>query len=122
MEDRHVHHGFDYIEIPTLDLATAEQFYGDAFGWRFNSYGPAYLGIVTGDGHEAGGISEIGMISPGEGALVVIFSDDIDATYEAVVAAGGRIVRELFKFPGGRRFHFADPSGIELAVWGDPTD
>jgi predicted enzyme related to lactoylglutathione lyase len=122
MADDHVHHGFDYIEIPALDIAASESFYRAAFGWTFNPYGPGYLGIVTSDGREAGGISQTGAINAGEGALVVLFSDDIDATHDAVLAAGGRIVRETFTFPGGRRFHFADPSGNELAVWGDPSD
>jgi len=118
----HVHHGFDYIEIPALDLAASEAFYGKAFGWTFNSYGPEYLGIVTADGHEAGGITRTAAIDSGEGALVILFSDALDATHDAVIAAGGTITRETFAFPGGRRFHFTDPSGNELAVWGDPPD
>ena len=119
----HVHHGFDYIEIPALDLEASEQFYRTALEWRFTAYGPAYLGIITPDGQERGGITSVGEINPrGDGALVVLFSHDIDATHDAVVAAGGKILRETFRFPGGRRFHFADPSGVELAVWGDPTD
>ena len=118
----HLHHGFDYIEIPALDINASEAFYRSAFGWTFNSYGPEYLGIVTPDGREAGGINQVGSITPGEGALVVLFSDELDATHDAVIAAGGRMVRDTFEFSGGRRFHFADPSGVELAVWGDPTD
>lgn len=117
----HVHHGFDYIELPALDLGAAERFYRAAFGWRFTGYGPAYLGIITPDGRECGGISQVGELTPrGDGALVVLFSDDIDATHDAVIAAGGTILRDTFEFPGGRRFHFADPSGVELGVWGDP--
>jgi predicted enzyme related to lactoylglutathione lyase len=122
MTTAHGHHTFDYIEIPSLDITASESFYRSAFGWTFNAYGPEYLGIVTPDGREAGGISAVGELSPGEGPLVVLFSDDIDATHDAVAAAGGRIVRDTFRFPGGRRFHFADPSGNELAVWGDPSD
>jgi predicted enzyme related to lactoylglutathione lyase len=112
----HVHHGFDYVEIPALDLQAAEDFYGEAFGWRFNPYGPGYLGIVTPDGREAGGLSLVGDVSAG-GTTTVLFSRDLDASYASVVAAGGRISREIFDFPGGRRFHFLDPSGNELGVW-----
>ena len=113
----HIHHGFDYIEIPALDIDAAEAFYREAFVWRFTPYGPAYLGIITPDGREAGGISEVGAVNPGDGALVVLYSNDLEATYASVVAAGGRIVREIFEFPDGKRFHFADPSGVELGVW-----
>lgn len=119
MSDSHVHHGFDYIEIPALDLSASENFYRRAFGWTFNAYGPEYLGIVTPDGREAGGITRTGTIRSGEGALVVLFSDDLEATRDAVVAAGGRIVREIFEFPDGRRFHFTDPSGNEFGVWSE---
>ncbi len=113
----HAHHGFDYIEIPALDIDAAEAFYSAAFGWRFTPYGPAYLGITTPDGRETGGINQVGAIAPGDGALVVIYSNNLEATRDAVIAAGGRIVREIFDFPDGRRFHFTDPSGVELAVW-----
>lgn len=112
----HVHHGFDYVEIPALDLHAAEGFYSAAFGWRFTQFGPGYLGIVTPDGREAGGISLVGSVERG-GLTVVIFTRDLDATYAAVTAAGGQITREIFDFPGGRRFHFLDPSGNELGVW-----
>lgn len=113
----HVHHAFDYVEIPALDIEASEAFYRDAFGWRFTPYGPAYLGIITPDGREAGGINQVGVVTPGDGPLVVLYSHDLEATYDAVIAAGGRIVREIFDFPDGRRFHFSDPSGLELAVW-----
>lgn len=119
----HVHHGFDYIEITTTDLAASEEFYRNAFGWQFNAYGPGYLGIVTADGHEAGGISLAGDVARSSGGpLVVLFSYDLDATHDAVIAAGGAITRDTFSFPGGRRFHFTDPAGNELGVWGDPSD
>lgn len=113
----HIHHGFDYIEIPTLDIDVSEAFYREAFGWRFTPYGPAYLGIITPDGRESGGINQVGALTPGDGALVTLYSHDLKATRDAVAAAGGRIVREIFEFPDGRRFHFSDPSGVELAVW-----
>jgi predicted enzyme related to lactoylglutathione lyase len=112
----HVHHAFDYVEIPAVDLQVAEDFYAAAFGWRLVPYGPGYLGIITPDGREAGGLSLVGVVAPG-GPTIVLFSRDLESSRDAVTAAGGRISREIFAFPGGRRFHFLDPSGNELGVW-----
>jgi hypothetical protein len=112
----HVHHAIDYIEITVGDVAEAKRFYGAAFGWRFTDYGPDYAGIAS-DGREAGGVCK-GTVARG-GPLVVMFSTDLDATLAAVKQAGGTIVKEPFEFPGGRRFHFTDPSGNELAVWAE---
>lgn len=110
----HVHHTIDYIEITVDDLERAKAFYTSAFGWELKDYGPGYCGI-QGETKEQGGIA-VGEPRPG-GALVVLFSTDLDGTHAAVTAAGGAITKEPFDFPGGRRFHFTDPSGNELAVW-----
>ena len=111
------HHAIDYVEITVADLATAEDFYARAFGWTFTDYGPSYAGFRTaGRDEEAGGLSVGEPPGPG-GPLVLLFSDDLEATVSAVEAAGGRILRAPYAFPGGRRFHFADPSGNELGVW-----
>ncbi len=112
----HTHHAIDYIEFTSADLAATKAFYTAAFGWQFNDYGPEYCGIV-GNGGEMGGIHQNPQASRGSGVLVVLFSDDLEASHAAVVAAGGEIVKDTFDFPGGRRFHFRDPSGNELAVW-----
>jgi predicted enzyme related to lactoylglutathione lyase len=117
----HAHHTFDYIEIPTLDIDASERFYAAALGWRFEPYGPAYRAIVTPDGREGGGLSLVGEVQPG-GALVVLFSRNLTESRDAVRAAGGTIIRDIFDFPGGQRFHFTDPSGIELGVWGFAPD
>ena len=111
---KHQHHTIDYIELTVTDLAEAKAFYASAFGWTFNDYGPTYAGIVRGAG-EAGGLT-VGEVRPG-GPLVVLYSDDLEGSVAAVVEAGGAIVKEPFDFPGGRRFHFTDPAGNELAVW-----
>jgi predicted enzyme related to lactoylglutathione lyase len=111
----HTHHAIDYVELTVRDLAAAKRFYASAFGWKFNDYGPDYAGI-QGPDHEAGGLHRTDELRLG-GPLVILYSDDLDASLAAVRSAGGRIVREPFSFPGGRRFHFADPSGNELAVW-----
>ena len=111
----HEHHAIDYIELTVTDVAEAKRFYAAAFGWRFNDYGPDYAGI-QGTGREVGGLRKDDAVSPG-GALVVLYSRDLEATVAAVRAAGGKVLRDPYDFPGGRRFHFADPSGNELAVW-----
>lgn len=117
----HEHHAIDYIELTVRDVAAAKRFYGAAFGWTFNDYGPAYAGI-QGKTREVGGLrqdaSAPSAAAPG-GPLVVLYSTDLDATLAQVRAAGGKIVKDPFEFPGGRRFHFTDPSGNELAVWAE---
>lgn len=112
---RHQHHAIDYIEITVRDLAAAKRFYTEAFGWQFNDYGPGYAGI-QGPDREVGGLAQ-GDHTAGGGPLVILFSNDLEATVAAVRAAGGTIAKEPYGFPGGRRFHFTDPSGNELAVW-----
>ena len=112
-----VHHTIDYIEIAATDLAAAKAFYAVAFGWEFNDYGPGYAGIRTVDGdREVGGLTTGSAPSRG-GPLVLLFSDALDASFAAVEAAGGTVIAGPYGFPGGRRFHFADPSGNELGVW-----
>lgn len=113
----HTHHAIDYIEFTVGDMAEAKRFYADAFGWTFADYGPDYAGIQGEDG-EVGGLSRADEPRQG-GPLVILYSDDLEASLAAVRAAGGSIVKEPFAFPGGRRFHFADPSGNELAVWSE---
>ena len=113
----HEHHSIDYIEFTVTDLAEAKRFYGAAFGWEFNDYGPDYAGIQKSEG-EAGGLRQDANVQRG-GPLVILFSKDLDASLGKVREAGGNIVKEPFSFPGGRRFHFEDPSGNELAVWSE---
>ena len=114
---RNVHHAINYIELDVTDLAAARAFYSAAFGWEFNEYGPAYAGIRSPDGEgEVGGLNGTGTPVPG-GPLVLLFSDDLDATVSAVEQAGGRIAIAPYEFPGGRRFHFSDPSGNVLGAW-----
>ncbi|MFF2452890.1 VOC family protein [Isoptericola sp. NPDC058082] len=116
-----VHHTIDYLELPVTDLAAAQEFYAAAFGWEFVAYGPQYAGIRTAAERapaEAGGLrlAEAADVSRG-GPFVLLYSDDLDATLAGVTAAGGRVVDGPYEFPGGRRFHFLDPSGNELGVW-----
>lgn len=112
-----VHHAIDYIEIAVADLNAAKRFYDAAFGWEFTDYGPTYAGIRRADGGEQGGLSGSGT-RPRGGPLVLLWSADLDATAASVTAAGGTVVEGPYDFPGGRRFHFLDPAGNELGVWG----
>ncbi|TWT98994.1 VOC family protein [Neorhodopirellula pilleata] len=120
-ENANIHHEINYIEISANDIPEAKRFYGSAFGWRFNDYGPDYVGIrkQQSDG-ECGGICRSEQMSVG-GPLVILYSLDLEASFSSVQKAGGTITQEIFSFPGGRRFQFRDPSGNELAVWSDQS-
>jgi predicted enzyme related to lactoylglutathione lyase len=106
----------DYIELPATDIAATKRFYIDAFGWKFTDYGPDYTSFE--DGRLAGGFTKDGKVAKG-GPLVVIYADNLEAVEAKVRQAGATIVKPIFSFPGGRRFHFSDPSGNELAVWSE---
>jgi uncharacterized protein len=106
----------DYIELPAKDLIKTKAFYKQVFGWKFTDYGPDYTSFE--DGRLAGGFTKDRQVVSG-GPLIVIYGHDLSATECKVVEAGGKISRETFSFPGGRRFHFTDPNGNELAVWSE---
>lgn len=112
------HHQINYVELPATDLAATKRFYTAAFGWSFHDWGPAYASFA-GAGLD-GGFTSDSPVSE-SGPLIVMYSDDLEASLDRVAAAGGSITRAIFSFPGGRRFHFRDPNGNELAVWGDET-
>lgn len=109
----------NYIEIPASNLEGTKQFFTAAFGWAFQDYGPDYAAIV--DAGLDGGFfrSELVARTATGSALVVLRSADLEASVEKVKQAGGDIVQPIFSFPGGRRFHFTDPSGNEYAVWSE---
>jgi hypothetical protein len=109
----------DYIELPAGDLDTVQSFFEQAFGWSFTDYGPDYRAFT--DGKIDGGFYKSGLRSVTENgaALVVLYAEELEKTRETVIIAGGTVAKEIFSFPGGRRFHFADPNGNELAVWSD---
>ncbi len=111
------HHRINYIEFAVIDLAKAKTFYSDAFGWGFNDYGPAYAGI-KGETGEVGGLRTDAKVITG-GPLVILYSENLESSLEQIKAAGGEISKSIYTFPGGRRFHFKDPSGNELAVWSE---
>ena len=106
----------DYIEFPVDDVGVAKAFYGAVFGWKFIDWGPNYASFE--DGRLTGGLHGEKTGCRG-GALVVIYATALEAVRDAAIFAGGKIVVETHDFPGGRRFHFTDPAGNELAVWSD---
>ena len=117
------HEKFDYVEFPSRDLALTKAFFETVFGWTFQDYGPDYTAFLK-EGLD-GGFYQSDKVSTTEtgAALIVFYSENLEATQAKVEAAGGIVVRPAFAFPGGRRFHFTEPSGNEFAVWsGDEGD
>lgn len=112
-----------YVELRATDMAATKRFYTEAFGWGWTDYGPDYAAI-TGAGLDGGVRLDPDSSAPSARpdilpALVILYARDLEAAEARVRAAGGEIVRPIFAFPGGRRFHFLDPAGNELAVWSD---
>jgi predicted enzyme related to lactoylglutathione lyase len=109
----------DYLELPASDFDAVQSFYEKAFHWTFTDYGPEYRAFN--DGRIDGGFyrSELRSSTENGAALIILYASNLDQTRNTIVASGGTIVKEIFSFPGGRRFHFADPNGNELAVWSD---
>ncbi|QLG93877.1 VOC family protein [Pseudomonas yamanorum] len=107
-------HQIDNIEFNVSDIVRSKEFYGAAFGWTFVDYGPSYTEFS--DGRLFGGFTTGEPVKPG-GPLVILYGDDLEETQRRLVAAGATISREIFSFPGGKRFHFIDLDGYELAVW-----
>ena len=109
----------DYIEFPCKDFDAVQSFYEKAFGWTFMDYGPEYRSFT--DGKINGGFrrEDLNSSTKNGATLVILYAEDLEGTQGKVVASGGTIIQEIFSFPGGRRFHFADPNNNELAVWSD---
>jgi len=111
------HLQIDYVEFPATNLPDTKRFYSSVFGWQFEDYGPEYTSFQ--DGRLAGGFFRTDKPVMAAGPLVVIYSTNLESTLAAVQAAGGKVLKDIFSFPGGRRFQFSDPSGNQLAVWSD---
>ncbi|MBD3617286.1 MAG: VOC family protein [Gracilimonas sp.] len=116
------HEKIDYVEFPASALDATKEFFTKVFGWGFTDYGPEYSSFAN-EGINGGffksnkkGTTETGS------ALIIFYSKDLEATQKKVEEAGGKIVKTTYSFPGGRRFHFTEPSGNEFAVWSDKTD
>ena len=113
------HEKINYVEFPARDLEATKAFFVKAFGWSFEDYGPEYTSFNNSG--IAGGLykAEQSARTENGSALIVLYSNDLESTLKKVVAAGGVIVRDIFSFPGGRRFHLSEPSGNEFAVWSE---
>ena len=111
----------DYIELPASDMEATKAFFGGLLGWKFEDYGPDYIAFT--DGRVDGGFykSENRSSVAAGSALVVIYATELEAIRDQAVSLGGTITKDIFSFPGGRRFHFEDPNGNELAVWSEPA-
>jgi len=109
----------DYLELPARDFDAVQAFYEKAFNWKFTDYGPDYRAFN--DGKIDGGFykSENRSSTENGAALIILYAIDLEQTKENVISSGGKIVKDIFSFPGGRRFHFTDPNDNELAVWSD---
>ena len=115
----HQHEKIDYVEFPAIDLAGTKQFFASVFDWSFTDYGPDYIAFANA-GIDGGFYKASNCSSTEHGcALIVFYSQDLEATQQKIEQHGGRIVQAVFSFPGGRRFHFVDPNGNEYAVWTD---
>ncbi|MGA9658774.1 MAG: VOC family protein [Asticcacaulis sp.] len=110
------HHKIDYVEFPAKDLSAVKTFYSTVFGWNFMDYGPDYAAIT--DAGLDGGFDANAPTSSAS-PLVILYSENLEESLTAVRAGNAPITQEIYAFPGGRRFHFKDPSGNELAVWSD---
>lgn len=114
------HEKINYVEYPSRDLPGTRHFFEQAFGWTFQDYGPDYIAFSD-QGLDGGFFtSDLAARTETGSALLVLYSDNLEGTLSRVEAAGGRVVKPIFSFPGGRRFHFVEPGGNELAVWSEP--
>ena len=113
------HEKIDYVEFPASNLVATKTFFINVFDWSFEDYGPEYTSFS--ESGIAGGFyqSDLRARTENGSALIVLYSKDLEGTYSKVVAEGGDILKKIFTFPGGRRFHFSEPSGNEFAVWSE---
>ena len=113
------HHKINYVEMAAIDLIATKAFFTQAFNWQFTDYGPQYSAFDT-QGID-GGFYQVNeaVKFPESVPLIVIYSNDLTESMARVINAGGLIVKDIFSFPGGQRFHFKEPSGNELAIWSD---
>ncbi len=113
------HEKINYVELPATDLTAVKEFFSQVFGWRFVDYGPEYAGFSNA-GIDGGFYQSTLSASTQTGsALIVFYSNALEETQHKIENHGGTILKPIFAFPGGRRFHFSDPAGNEFAVWSD---
>jgi len=114
-----IHEKINYLEFPAKDIAKTKAFFSTVFAWSFTDYGPEYTAFSQA-GIDGGFYrSDLTCATANGSVLVVVYSNDLEQTQSKIEAAGGSVIKPIFAFPGGRRFHFADPNGNEYAVWSD---
>jgi uncharacterized protein len=114
-----LHEKINYVEFPAKDLKGTKSFFQAAFGWTFVDYGPEYTAFSD-QGLDGGFFqSELASSTQKGAALIVLYSDQLEDTFAKIEKAGGFIIKPIYSFPGGRRFHFTEPSGNEFAVWSE---
>lgn len=113
-----INNSINYIEFPLRKNAETKAFYNKAFGWTFTDWGETYISF-EGAGIEGGfnGEDQVSISAPG--ILPILYTENLGVSFDKVQNAGGKIIKPIFEFPGGKRFHFLDPNGNELAVWSD---
>lgn len=115
------HEKINYVEFPAKDIEATKNFFTTVFGWLFVDYGPEYAAFSN-EGIDGGFFqSDLSASTENGSALIVFYSKNLEQTQAKIERACGSIVKPIFSFPGGRRFHFADPNGNEYAVWSDVT-
>lgn len=113
------HEKINYVEFPSRDIAATKSFFTKAFNWSFVDYGPDYTAFSN-EGLDGGFFkSDLSASTESGSALIVFYSNNLEQTLEKIRDAGGSIIKPIFSFPGGRRFHFSDPGDNEFAVWTD---
>lgn len=113
------HEKINYVEFAAKDMEATKSFFTNVFSWKFTDYGPDY--IAFSNAGLDGGFRKSGLKSSAAGgaALIIFYSNDLEETQKKIKQAGGTVIKPIFSFPGGRRFHFGDPNGNEFAVWSD---
>ncbi|NOX59559.1 MAG: VOC family protein [Planctomycetes bacterium] len=113
------HEKISYVEFPAKDLVATKKFFAEAFGWSFVDYGPEYIAFSD-EGLDGGFFkSDLSSSTATGSALIVFYSNTLEQTQSKIESADGAIIKPIFSFPGGKRFHFTDPNGNEYAVWSD---
>ncbi|MCP4048148.1 MAG: VOC family protein [Gammaproteobacteria bacterium] len=113
------HEKMDYVEFPSKDIEISKSFFSRVFNWQFTDYGPDYISFSD-EGLNGGFYkSELASSTASGSTLIVFYSEDLLQTQNKITAAGGTVIKPIFSFPGGSRFHFADPNGNEYAVWSE---
>ncbi|MFA0549384.1 VOC family protein [Vibrio lentus] len=113
------HGSINYIEFAARDIAATKTFFSHVFGWVFEDYGPEYSAFEAKGLMGGFYLADLASNAESGAVLMVFYSEDLEQTERDVIDDGGKINREIFSFPGGRRFHFKEPSGNEMAVWSD---